>query len=317
MADEVDTPFSGPMTMQDALSTVDNLIDQIKEPETEEAAPEPDEEEAEAQAEAETHDETEADEPGPEDEGPQLLTVEEYGDVLIDLDGEATPLSELVKGNLRQADYTRKRQADADEARSKTTELEKREKALEAREQQLQQLLAETEPEEPDWEALAEEDPLGVTTKRIRWEKEQKKREAARMEQQQRQEAKLQEVRAKTAQEALKVFPEWSEDGKFDEFAEDRRATALAMGFTREEYDITQDFRVAALLEKARLYDAMQSEKSARVVKTEKRISKAPKVLKPGQSRAEADPADERRAARRKLLSKPTTTADLARMLGR
>ena len=317
MADDVDTPFAGPMTMQEALDKANSLIDKTTEAKPEEAPQEAMIEDPQEEAEEQTL-EAEPDEPETEDEGSQVLTADEYGEVLVDVNGEATPLSELIKGNLRQADYTRKRQADSEAAKAKEAELAEKSAELDAREQQLQQLLAESQEQEPDWEALAEEDPLGWTAEKLKWDRKQAKRQQVAKAAAEKQQSALREFTRQTAQIALEKIPEWSDPEKFDEGARARKDAALAAGFTEQEYASTQDFRFAVLLEKARLYDAQKADKSAKTAAVEKRLAKAPKVLKPGQSKGDSDPSSERRAAFQKRLQKaPITTEDVRKMLGR
>lgn len=47
---------------------------------------------------------------GEPQEQPNILNLDEYGDHVVDLNGELVPVSELRGGGLRQADYTRKTQ---------------------------------------------------------------------------------------------------------------------------------------------------------------------------------------------------------------
>jgi len=306
--------------MQEALAKADSLS-VAKEAEQEEAAQEPEEEveaeEVEAgEAEAEAEETDELDEPEDEGEDSQILTVEEYGDVLVDLDGEPTPLSEVLKGTQRQADYTRKTQALAEERKQLETEMQQRQQEMEAREQQLQQLEAELGEQEPDWEKLAEEDPLGYNHERAKWEKKQKARTARQAEIQRRQEEAKREFVGKTVDVAVQKFPEWQDVKKFDATAAQRKQAAMDAGFTEEEYASTPDFRIAVLLEKAARYDAMQQEQGNRRVRAEKKIAKAPKVLKPGASKGDTDPKQERRAAFQKRLSKPISSSEITKSLG-
>jgi len=272
-------------------------------------------EEVEAEAEAEETDEP--DEPEETDEGPeQVLTVEEYGDVLVDVDGEPTPLSEVLAGTQRQADYTRKTQALAEERKKAQAEIAEKQAALDAREQQLRDLEAELGEEEPDWAKLAEEDPLGYGVEKEKWERKQKVRAQREAELKQRQEKAKQEFIAQTADVAVQKIPEWADVKKFDEGAAARKAAALEAGFTEEEYRSTPDFRIAVLLEKAARYDALQGEQSKKSVRAEKKIAKAPKVLKPGASKGDTDPKQERRAAFQNRLSKPISSSEITKQLG-
>lgn len=317
MAESGHSAFAEPMSMQEALSRFETLNQEAEDtPDEEEAAPqEADEEEvlAEADAEEET-DETEAPE-SEEEESDQVLTVDEYGDVLVDLNGEPTPLSEIHKGYLRQADYTRKSQQREQEFKQRLEQLEAQQKEIDAREQQLSQLMEEEA--EPDWVQLAKEDPLGWAETFSEWTKKQAQKKEQQEERAKRQEAHRRAIVAKTAEIAVEKFPEWSNAKAFDAGATARRDAALAAGFTAQEYESTPDFRIAVLLEKAARWDALQNEQGKKRVSAEKKIAKAPKVLKPGQSRGDSDPEAERKVARQKRFSKPISSTDIKGMLGR
>lgn len=315
--------FAGPMTMQEALDRADSLM--AKEAEPEEAAQEPEEEstddEAEQEASAEDVDAEETDDTDePEDEAEeseQVLTVDEYGDVLVDLNGEPTALRDVIAGTQRQADYTRKTQELAEQRKSLQEEMEKREQELQQREQQLTQMAAELEEPEPDWEKLADEDPLGWASAKAKWEKKQRQKQERMQEAQKRQEQERRKFIEQTASVAVQKFPEWQDARSFDAGAGARKKAALDAGFTEQEYASTPDFRIAVLLEKAARWDALQSEQGKKRVSAEKRLAKAPKVLKPGTSKGDSDPKQERRAAFQKRLSKPISSKDLAKMIGR
>jgi len=299
-----------------------------KEAEPVEAAQEPEDEAekatedaVEAEEEADEAEQPTAEEPDAAEEGPQVLTKDEYGDVLVDLNGEQVTLAKLMDGNLMQADYSRKtgelaqqrKQLEA-EFQSKTKE---KEAELAAREQRIAEQLAEIEEPEPDWEAIAEDDSLGWPIQKAKWDKKQKARaDRIKEAEKQRDEARRQFIQ-QTAAVAVERMPEWADGKKFDEGASARKAAALAAGFTEQEYEQTPDFRIAILLEKAARYDAGQSSGKAKSVAAEKKIAKATKVLKPGQSSAPVDPRSERRAQFQKRLAKPVSSEDIRKMLGR
>lgn len=297
MADS-DNPEAGPLT-------IDEYLDSRPAPEGQ-AEPEPEEEQgetdttAEVEAEEEEQPETdEQDEPEAEgDEAPEVYSVDEYGEISVALpDGTQTTLKDLAQGNLRQADYSRKT-AELAKARK---ELEAEEQRLKDYEQQLNQQLASLDEPEPDWEKLAEEDPLGLPLEQVKWQKKQaekaeRKRKATEAEEQRRQ----QFMRA-SAEVAVERMPEWSDPKAFEQSAEARKKAALEAGFTEQEYQSVVDFRLAVLLEKAARYDAGQ----AKVQATNKKLSKVPKVVKPGASVSKADREQAEKAAKAKRLNRP------------
>lgn len=300
--DMSDNPDQGPLSIDEYLDTMEAPEKGQAEAEPDKAeTPEAEPEEVEAEAEA-TEEEAgtdDQDEPTTEDEdGPETYSVEEYGEISVSLaDGTQTTLKDLADGNLRRADYTRK-----------TTELSEERKAFEAekealaeRERQLKEQFANLEEPEPDWKALADEDPLGWQIQHIEWQKKQAQKEAAKVEAQKAEEAKRQQFMRATSAKAVEVFPEWAEPEKFNAGDNARKKAAMSVGFTEAEYNGAIDFRLAALLEKAARYDAGQQKVSS----AQKKLAKVPKVVKPGASVTKAEKEQAARAAKAKLRDKP------------
>lgn len=315
MAD-VDTPFAGPMSFEEAL-TLNETRPEPDTSESDEEAPQEAQDAAEA-AEAEAEDTAEAETDDAEESGAdegeesQLLTIDDYGEVRVQIGDEVITLAELAKGNLRQSDYTRKRQADAEEAKARAAELDAREARLAEKEQRIIAQLAQTEEQEPDWVQLAEDDPLGWPSKKAKWDAAQAKRaEALRAQQEQHQRA-VEEFRMFTAHKAVEVFPEWKDPATFQSGADARKQIALAVGFTEQEFASASDFRLAALLELAVKGKASQTKTDA----AQKRLAKAPKVLKPGAKVSKVDVQAAASVQRQKRLSQPMTFEE-ALKLGR
>ena len=296
---EGDNPETGPLSMEDAVSQYVDLIETTTEEEPE-AAPDAEEEQAEVEAEAETSDD---EDPQDTAEETQVLTADEYGDVLIAVGDEQLTLSDVIQGHLRQSDYTRKTQTLSEERKALEAEFAQKEEALAAREQSLLTQFADLQVEEPDWKAMAEEDPLGWQLKKMDWDKSQNARQAAMQKAQEAQEAQVQQFSAMTAQKAMEVHPEWADREAFDKGSAERRKAALSYGFTSEEYNSAIDFRIAAVLEDAVRYRALK----AKAAPVEKKLVKAPKVLKPGSATTKQDVKAEEKAAKSKKLSRPHT----------
>lgn len=301
--------------MQEAIEKANSVIDAAHA--TVEAAQEPDQVEETEQAAEDVAETPEADEPDEiQEESAQVLTAE-YDDILVDVDGEQTSLKDLKAGTLRQADYTRKTQALKEERAALEKEREDFKAEMEAREQQLSQLAAEFEEPEPDWDRLFEEDPLGAPREKLKWDQKQAKKAEQRREQEARNEKMRREFQAKTGEMAIQIMPEWADLEVFKQGVDARKKAALEAGFTEQEYQSTHDFRLAVLLEKAARYDAMQADGKQKLDIAEKKIAKAPKVLRPGQSKGDSDPKAERRAARQKRLSSgPVSSAELMKEWG-
>lgn len=300
MADNDTLQSEGPLSIDDALDAMEDrsAAPEVEEGETlETEAEEAEAEEVEEESENETDDQ---DEPESEDEGPEVYDISEYGEIAVKLaDGTQTTLADLAKGTLRQADYTRKT-TELSQARK---EIEQMEQALAEKERQLNEQFASLEEPEPDWEKLAEEDPLGLPLAQINWQKKQQAKQAAREKVQQAEQQKMREFQAQTVQKALEAMPEWTDGSKFEAGAKLRKQAALNAGFTEAEYNQAVDFRLAVLLEKAARYDAGQTKVKAAA----KKLSSVPKVVKPGTSTTKADKEQAAKVAKSKRLNRPVS----------
>jgi hypothetical protein len=295
-----DNPETGPLN-------IDQYLDQFVGPgdgqaEEVEETPEPQEGEPEAETE-EVEAESEQDEPEAEEQAPEAYSVEEYGEITVQLaDGTRTTLKDLAQGTLRQADYSRKT-AELAKVR-KEIEAEKEQLAL--KERQLIEQFASLEEPEPDWRKLAEEDPLGWQLQRLEWEKKQGEKQAKRREAETLRAREIEEFRKFSASKAVEAIPEWADTKKFEASADARKAAALAVGFTEAEYNQALDFRLAALLEKAARYDAGQTKVQA----SQKKLANVPKVVKPGTMSVKAEREAADRAAKEKRRNKPMSAQE-------
>lgn len=298
-----DNPQAGPLT-------IDEYLDQHEAPEgqaeteTEDkpvTEPEAETETDEVEADAETD---EADEPETEDdEESAVYSVDEYGEIAVALpDGTQTTLKELAQGNLRQADYSRKTEALSRERK----ELEAEKQRLSDFERQLNEQLASLDEPEPDWEKLAEEDPLGLPLEQLKWQKKQAQKAERKRKAEEQAEQQRQHFMRASAEVAVQKMPEWTDPKKFEESAAARKKAALEAGFTEQEFAQVVDFRLAVLLEKAARYDAGQTKVKA----TQKKLSKVPKVVKPGTSVSKADREQAERAAKAKRRNRPMSVQE-------
>lgn len=302
MADN-DTPLEGPLSIDDVLDTMDDreAAPEVEEGATLEAgAEEVETEEVEADA---TDESEEQDEPDADDEGPEVYDVSEYGEISVRLaDGTQTTLADLAKGTLRQADYTRK----TTELAATKKELEAAKAAISDKERQLNERLASLEEQEPDWEKMAEEDPLGLPLAQIQWNRKQQQKAEARKAAEAREAQERSEFQRQTAETALRLMPEWTDGKSFNETAELRKEAALAAGFTEAEYNQAVDFRLAVILEKAARYDAGQTKVKAAA----KKLSSVKRVVKPGASVTKADKEQAAQVAKSKRLNQPMSVND-------
>lgn len=253
-------------------------------PELADAAPEaPAQEAAEAfddhlagEETAAVSDETEADPEeeiaADDDEGSESAEPEvQLVTVTINGKTEQIPLEEAVKGYQRQADYSRKTQALADERR--TLESEKQ-AVLEERSQYAQLLnalqvqLQNAQPQEPDWQKLYETDPMEWVRQREIWRERQEKLAAAQYEAQRVQALTVQEQQAQLAkivqegrQKLVEMVPAWKDAKKWEADRAGLLDYGQQLGFTPEELNAAYDPRAVVALYKAMQYDALMAKR--------------------------------------------------------
>ena len=300
-----DTQTSGPLSIDDALDAMETSPETPPAKEVEEEVKAEEVETVEDTVEDDEADTVEDEAPEAEEaEESQVLTMEEYGDVQIQIGEEVITLADLQKGTLRQSDYTRK-----------TTELATERKQLEATKAELAEkqrqldaaiLNATGEEQEPDWAAMAEDDPLGYIPAKAKWDAKQAQKRQAMEAQERAQIESINQTRAESAEIALKVYPSWSDPAEFNKGEPTRRSIAGELGFSDAEYDSVNDYRFAVLLEMA----AKGKTKQAEAKIAEKKIRKAPKVLKPGTSKTKADRNAAETETRQRKLGRPHSLKD-------
>lgn len=212
----------------------------------------------------------------------------------IKVDGEEIEVTEdeAYAGYSRTADYTRKTQALAEERkRFETEELT----AVRAERQQyatqlraLEQALTEVTPQEPDWDALRQENPAEFAQVWAMWDQHTRQIEAVRAEReradaavQRDQQTRQQQVIAEEQRKLLEAVPEWKKPETRQ--AEQKKLVEYArtLGFSDAEIKQVSDHRALLMLRKAMLHDAAQAAKPAVQRKIEE---KTVKVAPPGAS---------------------------------
>lgn len=180
-------------------------------------------------------------------------------------------LEEALKGYSRTQDYTRKTQELADRRKA----LEGQETALAGENakvaaylKQVEEVLAEITPKEPNWEELRQNDPAVFAQKWAEWDQHKKEVEVVRQARaeadaavQRDQMAVLQRHLEAETVKLHEAIPTWkdaavakAEKAKMVEYAK-------GMNFTPEQLAGVTDHRVMLLLHKAMLYDASQAKK--------------------------------------------------------
>lgn len=265
-----------------------NLFGSMMEPET--ATPEPVQEEVanESEADAEdvgledtseefdSEDSLEDPEAGQEetDEADEEGSAQTY---TVRVDGEEVQVTidELLSGYSRTQDYTRKTMALADQRKSLEGELEQIRQERAQLSQVLEQIDVQDQEQEPNWDALYQQDPQQWLIQREVW-RERQERKRALVEEKQRllqaQEADKQRVIAQfVQQEQVKlndVLPQWRDEKVAKAEKAQVAEYAKKIGFTDQEIAQFYDHRAVTTLYKAMKFDELQSGKPKAAKKT-------------------------------------------------
>lgn len=233
--------------------------------------------------EADAEIESDVDEESDENEEPEPLYP-------VKVDGKSieVPLSELLNGYSRTADYYRKTEAVANTRKEVEAQLEsvKQERAqyaqlLGALEQQVRSSMQA----EPNWAQLRAEDPIEYAAQWAEYQQRERQFNAMQAEQQRvsqlqqaEQAQQMQQVLQQQAQAMVEAIPEWRDSTRA---ANEKKAVAeyaQTLGFSADELAQTYDHRAVVALRKAYLYDQIMARKAT--IKPAATLSAAP--LRPG-----------------------------------
>jgi len=219
------------------------------------------------------------------------------------------PLDELLKGYSRTADYTRKTQEIAETRKAVEADRQKIEEAARLRDtyaqrlQVIEQMLSQGEKAE-DLAALKENDPIGYAVRVAEQTEREKQVAAVRAEQQriaQQQQSEQQErLQAHLQAEAAKLqeaIPEMADPVKGQAIKTDVRNYAKKLGFTDQELAQVYDSRAVTAIYKAMQYDKLTAGKSDAV----KKVTQAPRMMRPGTFTPEARESQEGKKLREQL----------------
>lgn len=264
--------------------------------------------------------ESEGDDEGDEDEGetddetPQTFTVKVSGQEF-----EVTA-EELVAGYQRQKDYTQKTMKLSEDRKALETDTAQLREARDeyaARLKDVRDFLERTQPKEPNWDSLRQENPAEFAA---RWaEKQQRENALADIkaeenriaeEQKKEQAEKLQSHLVNEREKLYAAIPSWkdkkiaaAEQKAMLEFAEN------TLGLTKDDVGQFTDHRAFLLLRDAMKYHELTS-KGKEVVR--KKAKGAP-VLRPGQPRPKPKGKAKELEIARKRLKKSGRVEDAAR----
>ena len=306
---------------QTASEETKAAVDEEAVEETEEAENTEEEAPEEGQAEEEVEEEVSAESEESEEE--LEIVAEEDLKYTIKVDGEEyeVGIDELKSGYQRQADYTRKSQALA-EQRKETENIQSERQQLEQERQMYAnglQMLREQQTaklqdfDTVDWETLKQEDPYAYMIKKDEYRDAQERVNSVAQQQQQVQNEQMQQAQqAKThfiRQEytrLVEALPEW--ENKDSTIKEDVRKYAAEVGFLPEEINQLADHRSVLVIKKAMEFDKL----TKKVAPKKKAVKKVPKVQKAGRGTSKEDTAAEALKAKRTRLRKSGKQKDAA-----
>ena len=243
---------------------------------------------------------------------PQTFTVK--------VDGQEVEVTqdELINGYSRQQDYTRKTQ----ELSQQRKIIEEQQAELAQRDAIYSQLLPKMEAQlkgelanEPDWNTLYEDDPVGYVREKQLWDEKKEKLSAVSAEQQRlqqealvKQQTQIQQFVEYGNQKLLEIIPEWqNQEVALKEKAAISEYAVNTLGYTPEEIQQVYDYR--ALLG---LRNAWLNSKTVEATK-KKPTQKAPaRVARPGTTNRPKSAAPVKKAKQR--LAKSGKVQDAAKV---
>ena len=296
---------TNPQGSVETVGDAANAFLRMMEPEEPQGQPEEEVDEAQEQ-EATEEDEEEV------QETPRYRVKTGDEEVEVDLD-------ELIKGYSRTSDYTKKTQNLAEQRKVVEAERSRIDEAARLRDQYAQRLQVIeqllTQPEE-DLNALKDQDPIGYAVKMGERMEKERQLAAVRQEQQQiatQQQAeyqqRLQSTLAAEAERLKAAIPEFADKERGESVRRELRDLAKSVGYSDQELSAVYDHRALLVLYKAAQYDKLTKGK----VQTNKKVSEAPRMLKPGTTQPR-NAKDDQLGKLRKQLSNSGKKTDAARL---
>lgn len=275
--------------------------DEPEEPEASETATDTDgEDDGEGGEEEGSDDEPEKKEDVSEDDKP-VVTVE--------IDGKPIELtkSEIQSGYLRQADYTRKTQALAEERKqyhAVVQQAQEQEKVyselLPVMVQRMQQYMPQ--PPKPE---LIDTDPVSYMKQKEAYEREMGDLQAAQAEMQRmsqksqvEQQQNLQAIVAQNAQMLPELIPEWKEAKNYERDRTKLRDYLKSRNFSDQEIDQAYDARIVALAYDAMRWRELKNSKPKQSEPLEKALKPSAPVPRPMNTQTKATVEARKRLAK-------------------
>jgi|LauGreDrversion4_2_1035121.scaffolds.fasta_scaffold335479_2 hypothetical protein len=293
----------------EAILAGDELDNQEEQEEVVEPQEEPTPEETPAESddeapEAEQDEEPKEDEP----EEKEAETPESVAAITVEIDGKDVELTkeEVQASYLRQADYTRKTQALAEEKRNFASELEEARRQAKVYAELLPAMFEQMQtslPKEPDV-SLIDTDPQ-------RYLKEQKiyerkvgdlkaaEAESLRLKEESEQEnlSKLQAYVQSNAEKITELVPEWKDKAAYDRDRSKIRDYLGTKGFSDEEISQAYDARIVAMAYDAMRWRELKNSKPKAAAPLEKAIKTSPPPARPVTVKSRVYVEDKKRLA--------------------
>ena len=292
MSEQTMTPGSGSgeIGVNEAASRFLSMMDEPSDSQEQQEESEHEEVEAEAEdSEYEFDDESEEQEESGEE-------VEESPRYRVKAAGEEreVTIDELIKNYQLGFDYTKKTTEVAEQRRALETEKAAIAEAKQLREQyaqRLQMLEQFLDTPEEDFEQLKDTDPIGYAVKVAEQTQREKQLQAVRAEQQRlaqmQQAEQAQALQAHLASEAEKIaaiIPEYADKEKGMKVRQEIRDYAKSIGWSDQELASVYDSRAVLSLYEGMQYRKLMQNKPS----VTKKVNEAPKMVKPGTSKAQA-----------------------------
>lgn len=236
----------------------------------------------------------------------------------IKVDGEEqeVTLDELRNGYQRQADYTRKSQALAEQRKAYEANLQAIQSEREQYSQALEVMAAQqknelAQYENIDWKTLKEDDPMEYMEKRLEFQEArdkivrvQQEQQRVAAEQQQRVQQQLSEIMQTEFTKLKEALPSYADPSS--NLKNELRDYGLSLGFSQQDLDSISDHRVVLVLHKAMLQDRA-AQGTVRKAKSSKPV---PKVVKSGTPESKTQRSKKASQQRRERLAKTGSTRD-------
>jgi len=196
-------------------------------------------------------------------------------------DGTVTTVNELIRGNLREADYTRKTQETAalrEELQSRQAELAQREQTIDLAIDIARAYL----PQEPD-QSMIHTDPIGYLQQKAEYDARMGQLQQLYAARQQAEQARStqtveqkKEVLRREAEALFHAMPELRDPAKLNQFNADMVKAVERYGFSPQDVAAAEDHRLFLLARDAMAYQKLMAAKPKAMAKTEGKPPLAP-----------------------------------------